>query len=125
MEKENIFEIASRRKIRFDYKGQLSVSDLWDLDVQELDIIFKILSVNKRQVSEESLLQTTSTENTLLNMKIDIIKHIVDYKLKLEQANVDRKAKADKKEKVLKALENLEDNSLNNMTKEELQEMLD
>ena len=31
-----LFEIATRKKYRFPYKGLISVEDLWDLSMREL-----------------------------------------------------------------------------------------
>ena len=43
----NIFEVATRNKYRFPYRGQISVEDMWDLPVTELDKIFKTLNKQK------------------------------------------------------------------------------
>ena len=37
----NIFEQASRSKLRFDYKGNISTEDLWDLDTKKLNVLYK------------------------------------------------------------------------------------
>ena len=39
-----LFEIATRNKYRFPFKGWISTEDLWDLSVQNLDGIFKTLN---------------------------------------------------------------------------------
>lgn len=46
---ENIFEFATRNKVRFSFKGLISVEDLWDLSLTNLDSIYKEL--NKSQSS--------------------------------------------------------------------------
>lgn len=124
MENKNIFEIASRENIRFDYKGQISVSDLYDLNVEELDSIYQNLNREKKQVSEESLLKPKTTVNTILTMKIDIVKYIVEYKLEETQKQLDRREKAEKKEKIMSILANKQDSELEGKTTDELQEML-
>ena len=55
MEK-NLFEIATRNRYRFTYKGVMTVEDLWDLNVEALDAIFKALNRNKKTADEDSLL---------------------------------------------------------------------
>ena len=37
MRVENIFEYAVRNKVRFPFKGMISVEDLWDLSLTNLD----------------------------------------------------------------------------------------
>ena len=40
----NMFEIATRNKFRFPFKGVISTEDLWDLSVESLDNVFKTLN---------------------------------------------------------------------------------
>ena len=76
-----MFEIATREKYRFPYKGQIGVEDLWDLSVGELDKIYKALNREAKQINEESLLAAKSKEDKVLDNKINIIRHIVSVKL--------------------------------------------
>ena len=54
---EVICEYATRKKLRFSYKGSISTEDLWDLSLEELDRIFKGLNAKVKQSQEESLLE--------------------------------------------------------------------
>ena len=80
MELTNIFEAATRYKYRFPFKGMISVEDLWDLKLQDLDSVFKLLNKEKKQSDEESLLQVKSEADQALENKIQIVKFIVQVK---------------------------------------------
>ena len=41
------FELATKEKYRFPFKGMIGVEDLWDLDVNQLDSVFKALNKEK------------------------------------------------------------------------------
>jgi len=121
----NIFEEATKKKIRFEHKGLLTVEDLWDLSVEDLDGIFKKVNTQKNTLSQESLLDTPTTENTIVNIQIAIIKYIVASKLADKQASLLAKEKKDKKNKILQILAAKQDNALENKSEEELKEMLE
>lgn len=78
---EKRFETAIRNKFRFPYKGQIGVEELWDLNLQNLDAIYKTLKVEEKQNAEDSLLSTKSSEDTILETKLDIIRYIASVKL--------------------------------------------
>ena len=120
----NLFEMATRNKFRFPFKGQISVEDLWDLSVQNLDAVFKTLNAEVKQVKEESLLATKSTEDTILDAKIEIVKHIV--KIKLEEADQHTKAaeKRAQARRIQELIANKQDEALQDKSIEELQAML-
>ena len=91
MEK-NLFEIATRNRYRFTYKGVMTVEDLWDLNVEALDAIFKALNRQKKTADEDSLLAAKSAEDTELANKIELVKYIVSKKRdkELEDMDVDQ-----------------------------------
>ena len=82
-----MFEIATRKKLRFNFKGLKSVEELWDLSLTDLDSIFKGLNSEFKKSQEESLLDTKSEEDKLVELKIQIIKYIVNVKKKKKQQN--------------------------------------
>ena len=58
MTTENLIESATRSKMRFPFKGMISVEDLWDLSLTNLDSVFKTLNAEVKKFEEESLLHT-------------------------------------------------------------------
>ena len=81
MTTKNLFESATRSKMRFPFKGMISVEDLWDLSLTNLDSVFKTLNAEVKKFEEESLLHTKSKEDEEISNKIEIVKYIVNVKL--------------------------------------------
>ena len=121
---ENIFEYAVENKIRFPYRGQVSVEDLYDLNVTELDSIYKALKREAKKADEESLLEVKSEEDVVLSVKIEIIKHIVEKKLAQIEARKKVAENREKKQKILSILAEKQDASLHEKSVEELEAML-
>lgn len=119
-----MFEIATREKYRFPYKGQIGVEDLWDLSVGELDKIYKALNREAKQINEESLLAAKSKEDKVLDNKINIIRHIVSVKLD-EIANAKAAhERTEQKQKIMDILANKQDEELRGKSADELKAML-
>lgn len=124
MDANKMFEVAVRNKFRFPFKGVISVEDLWDLSVQQLDGIFKMLKSQEKKAQEESLLDTRTPEDEVLKTKIDIIRHIVTVKLDEAKQAERAKENRDQKQKILGILAEKQDADLRNKTPEELQAIL-
>lgn len=122
---ENIFEYAVENKLRFPFKGSIAVEDLFDLSVESLDLIYKSLNRERTKVNEDSLLKSKSVEDTVLSVKIEIVKYIVAKKLAQIEVNKLAIEKKEKKNKILEVLARKQDESLQNMSIEDLQKMLD
>lgn len=119
-----MFEKASRLKLRFEHKGLLSVEDLWDLSVQDLDAVFKVLNARAKAQAEESLLDVQSAEDAVLALKLDIVKHVVKVKLAEKEARKSALANRAKKQKLLEILEQKQDAALLDLSPEKLQELI-
>lgn len=122
---KNMFEVATREKMRFPFKGMISVEDLWDLSVQNLDKVFKILNSQRKEAQEESLLNTKSSEDERLDTQIEIVKYIVNVKLEEQAARVKDAENKEKKQKIMALMAKKDDEAMENMSKEELQKLLD
>jgi len=122
---EKMFETAVRTKMRFPFRGMISVEDLWDLPVESLDSIFKTLNSQLKQVKEESLLDRKTKQDKELDTKIEIVKYIVIVKQEEEDLRLKAREKREQKQKILEILATKQDESLQNKTEEELKAMLD
>ena len=125
MTTSNIFEYAVRQKLRFPFKGNISVEDLWDLKVEDLDKIFKTLNAQVKQAKEESLLETKSKEDEVLDVQIAIVKHIVAVKLKEKADKAKAAENKEKRQKILSILAARDEAALENASDEELKKMLE
>lgn len=121
----NIFEVAVRNKLRFPFRGQVSVEDLWDLNVENLDSVYKTLSAQLKTVKEESLLNTKTKEDKELDFQIEIVKYIVKTKLEEREVQLEAREKKAQKQKVLEILSAKKDEALQGKTIEELEAMLE
>ena len=121
----NIFELATKNKFRFPYKGMISVEDLWDLNRTQLDSIYKTLNKEVKQVQEESLMMTKSDEDAEVLAKIEIVKHIFKVKEQEAMAKMVAAENAEKKRHILDILARKQDDALQNMSEDELRKMLD
>lgn len=120
----NIFEVATRQKYRFLYKGSISTEDLWDLPLTALDSIFKTLNAKAKQAQEESLLETKSKEDEETEIKIKIIRHIVSVKQSEAKAKKKDKENKEMKQRLLEIKAAREDKKLENKSDEELDAMI-
>ena len=121
---EKMFENATRTKMRFPFKGMISVEDLWDLSVKDLDNIFKTLNTQVKKSQEESLLAIKSKEDEVLSTQIKIVKYIVETKLAEADAAKQSRELKEKKQKIMEIISAKQDEALHNMSVEDLQAML-
>lgn len=125
-----IFERASRSKTRFPYKGMCSVEDLWDLNVHQLDYIYKSLNTQLRaEEMTDSLLssenETSENETSELELQVSIIRHIVSVKLADAEVVRQEHARWKKQERIMSILADKQDAGLAALSEEELAKMLE
>lgn len=120
-----IFEFAVRNKLRFEFRGVISVEDLFDLNVRQLDSIFKKLNAQLKKAKEESLLSIKDKTDQELEVKIEIIKYIVESKLKENEQKLEAKEKKEKKQQLLDILSRKQNENLENKSEEEIKAMLE
>jgi len=121
----NIFEVATRNGFRFQFKGMISVEDLWTLNVRELDSVFKILNSQLKQVKEESLLEVKTKQDEELDMKIEIVKYIVKVKQEEAEKQLHAKSLKEQKQKLMEIYASKKDEDLLKKSPEEIKAMID
>lgn len=125
MTTENLFEMATRNKMRFpSRKGELSVEDLWDLSDKDLDVVYKNLKDQEVKSSEESLLDDVNVDPKL-TAAIGIVRYIFTTKRNEKLAEKERINKKLKQKKYIDALSKKEDEAIEKMSEAELRAMID
>lgn len=125
MSSKNLFEVATKNKFRFPYRGLITVEDLWDLPVTELDSVFKALNSEMKESKEESLLNTKSEADVVLENKIKIVKYIVSVKLEEAEARKKYRENRGKRERILQIMADRQDKAMLEASDEDLQKMLE
>lgn len=125
MNETNIFEQASREKLRFTYGGVISVEDLWDLGLEDLDGIYRSLSARLQSENEESLLRKKSEFSEKLELQIAVVKHVFQS-IQAEQ-NAEKRSAENRieKQKLLEVLAEKQNASLTELSEEELRQKIE
>lgn len=125
-----MFEKASKLKLRFGtMSGNCTTEDLWDLPLQSankasLDSIAISLSKELKASGEESFVNKAPAVNVLLQLKLDIVKHIIAIKLAEKEQATKAAEKRLHNEKVLGLIAQKEDETLAGKSVEELKSLL-
>ena len=92
----SIFEKASKLKLRYETKtGNVSTEDLWDMPLESkrgasLDTLAQALNKELKASNEESFVVKKTRANDELELKFEIVKHVITYKM----ASAERAEKA-------------------------------
>lgn len=121
----NIFEQATRLKIRFAYKGSLRVEDLWDLSVEQLDELYGTLSEALDGTKRKSLLNKKSEADEALALQVAIVTHVIETKQAEAAVRADASKRAAKRRELLKLLADKQNEELRGKSAEEIQKMLE
>jgi hypothetical protein len=130
---DDMFEKATRQKLRFDtVRGQLTVEDLWDLPLSSranqpnLDDIARALNKAIKNTGEDvSFVNPAASSDPSLQLRFDIVKHVIDTVLSENAARNERRQRAEKKERLLSIIAEREDESLKSMPLDELRKALE
>ena len=123
-----LFEMASQFKFRYPYKGMITTEDLWDLSMSQLDTVYKALNKELNVTQEDGLIITKSADEGVkaneLRNKLEIVKYIFNHKQQAAELQRIAAENAAKKQHILGILAQKKENALQNMSEEELTQML-
>ena len=128
----NLFEYATRNKLRFDStKGPLNVEMLWDVPLRsrdgfDLDTIAKTANKTLKACSEESFVNLTerTPARERAEVTLEIVKHVIGVKLTEEETAKRRAENRVEKEKLLRILAEKQEGKLSELTEKELQKRI-
>ena len=128
--KENMFEEASRLKLRFNStKGMATGEDLWDLPLLsrtgvDLDSLAKSLNKAVKESGEESFVLKKNEINSILELKFEIVKRVIEVKIEEAEARdkaADNKAK---KEHIMSIIADKESDDLKGKSIKDLKKLI-
>jgi hypothetical protein len=124
----NIFEEASRKKIRFESsKGLLTVEDLWDVPLKTGSVNLNQIALglyNDLKVENISFVDDSVNGTSLNQLKFDLVKYVIDVRLSEKKVAEVNAMKKKEKERIMSLIAEKEDNALSSKTIEELRAML-
>jgi len=115
----NIFEVATRQKVRFDFRGSLSVEDLWDLTLERLDMIYAGLSEQAKLQEVKHLMDTSRTDDGLA-LRMALVQRVFNVKVEERNARVTREQTRAEYERLLDIKARKQDAALEGLGEEEL-----
>lgn len=120
-----MFKKASKLKLRIQTsKGMLSIEQLWDLPVEELDEVAVRLEKEYKASGKKSFLEEKSKKDTALKLSFDIVLDILQDKVAARnKASKAAETKAHN-QKILGLIAKKQDGELEEMSVEELEKQL-
>lgn len=131
MTTQNIFEYATRNKLRFaSIRGELSAEQLWDVPLRakddfNLNNVAKAANKALKDISEDSFVETKKTpEHTRREIALEVVKYVIEVKVAEEKAAETRAARKLEKQKLMEILAEKQAGKLSELTEKELQKRI-
>ena len=128
----NIFEKASRLRVRFDTpQGRLGTEELWELPLTSqtgranLDDIAKGLHRQLQSDEDISFVTEAKKSDEVAILKFDLVKHVIGVRLEENAAAAKAKENAEKKQQILGLIAGKENEALAAKPLKELRKMVE
>jgi hypothetical protein len=120
---EGMYKQAVQARVRFPFRGNISVEDLFDLDLSELNSVYKVLKREQGE-TEDSLLEERTEEQEFVALKLAIVLDIFETKQAEIEARKNEANRAAQKQRILEIIDNKQDEALAGKSVEELTAMI-
>lgn len=121
----SIFEEASRQKLRFRAKnGLVTVEDLWDLKLKDLDEIAVGVQEQVTKTAANSFLKPKSGPDKTLTLTLAILVHIIEVKQEETRLATEAAEKRQKRNKILELIDRKKDEELQGKSVDDLMKEL-
>lgn len=119
------FKLASQQKLRFQTtKGLLSVEQLWDLSLDELDALAVSLEIEHKQSAKKSFLVKTSTKDKTAQLRFDLVIDILNTLVAEQEAMTEAQEIKEHNKKIISLIAEKQDESLKGKSIKQLENML-
>lgn len=120
-----MYKNASQQKLRFQTnKGALSVEQLWDLSLTDLDTLAVSLEAEHKESGKKSFLTKSSAKDKTAKLKFDVVLDILNTKVDEQQAASEAKEIREHNKKILGLIADKQDESLKGKSVKQLEAML-
>ena len=120
-----MYKEASKLGLRIQAKqGLLSVEQLWNLPLKELDSIAVALQEAQEKAGKKSFLVTKSQEDEIAQLKFKIVYDILETKVKESEALKTAKENKAHNQRILNLINDKKEESLKSLSIEELEKEL-
>lgn len=119
------YKLASKEKLRFNTtKGLLSVEQLWDLSVSDLDALAVSLETEYQTSGKKSFVVKSSAKDKTTKLKFDVVLDVLTTKVDEQQALTEAKEIRDHNKKILGLIADKQDESLKGKSIKQLEAMM-
>ncbi len=119
------FKEASKQKLRFQTsKGLLSVEQLWDLSLTDLDTLAVSLETEHKESGKKSFLDTKSVKDKTAKLRFDVVLDVLTTKVEEQNALAEAKEIKEHNNKIIELIAEKKDESLKGKSIKQLEAML-
>lgn len=119
------FKQASKQKLRVSTtKGSLSIEQLWDLSLKDLDDLAVFLEEAYNNSKGKSFLDKRTTKDRGLKLQFDVVLDILQTKIEENNVALEAKETKEHNQKILQIITDKKDETLKGKSVRELERML-